>query len=354
MSTDSQVAAAVRAARAFGMTNATLEVISEGLIHHTYKAVSGNFMMVLQQINTQVFPEPEKIISNYLCIHEHLKSKHIFLPQAIPLMDGGYLYADDKHAWRATTYVPDSYTLSAEITPELAYRAAGCFAKYTAALNDLNPKLIQTALADFHNLPWRFLQFDEACRKNAKNRKNDAADLIEGLYKRKHYVDFFTSLNRNLDFPMRLMHCDCKIGNILFDRKTGEAICPVDWDTIMPGYYFSDIGDLIRSTAPSHPEWSADFSSLEIRKEIYHALIEGYLDQAGTFLTQMERQRLHHTGLLMTFMQALRFLTDYLNGDVYYKTAYPDQNLHRAANQFTLLKKLEFFLAQELNYQLTF
>ena len=349
MSTDAS-AAAIKAAEAFGLTNPTLEMISEGLIHRTYKAASGNCILLLQQINTQVFPEPEKIISNYLHIYEHLKSKNIFLPEAVPLPGGKYLYFVNDTIWRAMAYISNSHTLAAHVIPELAFRAARCFAAYAAALHDLNPKFIQPAIPDFHNLAWRFRQFGEACEKDVEQRKKAITHLVDELCARKHYVDFFNSITSTPDYAVRIMHCDCKISNILFSRKTGEAICPVDWDTAMPGYYFSDIGDLIRSTVSSHDESSFDFSSLEIRKEIYHALIEGYL--AGTFLTQMETQHLHHAGLLMTYMQALRFTTDYLNGDVYYKTEYAEQNLHRSLNQFTLLKKLESFLVKELNYQI--
>ncbi len=350
MSTD--VHAAVQAARAFGLVNATLEVISEGLIHHTYKAASGNLTLVLQHINTQVFPHPIRIIGNYLYIYEHVKSKNFFLPRAIRASGGGYLYFDNERVWRAMAYVSNSYTPSANISPELAFRAARCFAEYTAALRDLNPELIHPAIPGFHNLAWRYRQFEEACDKDILKRKKAITHLIDGLRARKHYVDFFNSLPGNPDYPVRIMHCDCKISNILFSKATGQAICPVDWDTAMPGYYFSDLGDLIRSAAPSHNESSTDFSSLEIRKEIYHTLTEGYLALAGTFLTQAEIQHLHHAGLLMIYMQALRFTTDYLNGDAYYKIVYPEQNLHRAVNQFTLLKKLESFLAQELNYRI--
>lgn len=353
MSIDDKDAEAIRAAETFGLAGAKPEVISEGLIHRTFRAVTGNFSLLLQQINTQVFPYPEKIISNYLHINNHLKSKEIFLPEAIPASGNHYLYFEGKNVWRAFTYVPDAYSPSAEdLTPELAFRAAACFAKYTAALSDLNINLIQPALPDFHNLQWRYLQFEEAYERDAFCRKENLDYLNSRLRQRKFYVAFYQSFAGNRNFPVRIMHCDCKISNLLFDRNTAQAICPVDWDTVMPGWYFSDLGDLIRSTVSAVPESGTDFLSLHIRKEIYEALTEGYLSHASCYLTPQEKNYLHHAGLLMTYMQALRFATDYLNGDVYYKTTHPEQNLHRAMNQLSLLEKLESFLLTELNYRI--
>ncbi|MCX7637180.1 MAG: aminoglycoside phosphotransferase family protein [Cyclobacteriaceae bacterium] len=338
-----------QAAEAFGLKDAGLQVISEGLIHQTFRATAGTTSLLLQQINTQVFTKPELLISNYLHICHHLKSKNMFLPEAVPSLSGNYLYFSNRTVWRATAYLPDTFTVSTHLTPDLAFRAAACFARYLAALSDLNPNLIQPAISDFHNLRNRYLIFEKSCERDSANRKMKILFLIDGLRSRCQYVRFFDSLAGNSGFVLRIMHCDCKISNILFDRNTHQAVCPVDWDTAMPGYFFSDIGDLIRSTVSALPESSPDFTLLEIRKDIYHALTSGYLSHAAGLLTETEKQYLHYAGLLMTYMQALRFTTDYLNGDVYYKTTYPDQNLHRAMNQLTLLEKLEAFITFEMN-----
>ena len=146
------------------------------------------------------------------------------------------------------------------------------------------------------------------------------------------------------------MHHDCKLSNILFHKKSGEAICPIDLDTLMPGYYFSDLGDMVRSMVPSVDEGEKDVEKLFVRRDVYQALVEGYMEGMENGLTEKEKKYLHHSGLLMIYMQALRFLTDYLKGDVYYKTTYDNQNYYRALNQFTLLVKLEELLLQTYRY----
>jgi hypothetical protein len=143
------------------------------------------------------------------------------------------------------------------------------------------------------------------------------------------------------------MHHDCKIGNILFDISTREVICPIDLDTIMPGKYFSDLGDMIRTMACTVDENSRDWEHIDVRPEFYEAIVDGYLHGIGNELMEAERENIHKSGLLMTYMQTLRFVTDFLQGDTYYKTTYPEQNLNRALNQLVLLEKLEDFLAEK-------
>jgi Ser/Thr protein kinase RdoA (MazF antagonist) len=141
------------------------------------------------------------------------------------------------------------------------------------------------------------------------------------------------------------MHHDAKIANVLFSNKTGKVICAVDFDTVMPGYFFSDLGDMIRSMVCSEDENSLHFNKIKIRKVFYEAIVSGYLMKMGKQLTDAEKKHIHYAGLLMIYMQAFRFLTDYLNGDVYYKINYPEHNFERAKNQLTLLQRLEDFLA---------
>lgn len=145
------------------------------------------------------------------------------------------------------------------------------------------------------------------------------------------------------------MHHDAKISNVLFSNKTGKVVCLVDFDTVMPGYFFSDLGDMIRSMVCPEDETSTKFSNICIRKEFYEAIVTGYLDVIGKELTESEKKYIHYSGLLMIYMQSLRFLADYLNGDVYYQITYPDQNFDRAKNQLILLQRLEDFLGT--NYQ---
>ena len=168
--------------------------------------------------------------------------------------------------------------------------------------------------------------------------------LIASFRERKWLVDFYASIKSNPLYPDRVMHHDCKISNILFDQSSGEVICPVDLDTLMPGKFFSDLGDMIRSMACSEQENSRNWEKINIKPAFYMAILEGYLEKTNEILTKEERNHIHYSGLIMIYMQGIRFLADYLGGDRYYKTTYEDENLNRALNQLILLERLEEFL----------
>jgi thiamine kinase-like enzyme len=178
-------------------------------------------------------------------------------------------------------------------------------------------------------------------QKNNIERREKARELIAELKQRKQYDDFYNSLADSSDYPKRVMHHDAKIANILFSKTTGKVICPIDFDTTMARFFFSDLGDMIRSMACSHDETSIDFENITIRKEFYDAIVDGYLSVMDKYLTASEKKNIHYAGIIIIYMQALRFMTDYLNGNIYYKTTYPEQNFDRTKNQLVLLKALE-------------
>ncbi|MCK6616063.1 MAG: aminoglycoside phosphotransferase family protein [Cyclobacteriaceae bacterium] len=340
-----------RAAQAFEYNQPELELLTSGLIHNTYKVTEGDKAIVLQQINTAVFTEPQKIVSNYKILFDHLNKKTSFrIPEPVQTTTGDFLYTDDGgRIWRATQFIPNSYIENSNMPPEQAYKAAHCFGAFSNALADLDTQSIETVIPGFHNLIWRYEQFENALPKAISERLARAKTIIEGLQSRKWLVEFYNALKTNPEFRLRIMHHDCKVSNILFDVKTKNPICPIDLDTVMPGYFFSDIGDLVRSVAGNVSETAPHVDSLQIRKPYYDALISGYLAGLGNSFTQTETQFIHHAGLLMIYMQCLRFTTDYLSGDVYYKVAYPEQNFHRSNNQFHLLLRLEAFLADRIS-----
>ncbi|MGC4039158.1 MAG: phosphotransferase, partial [Chitinophagaceae bacterium] len=166
------------------------------------------------------------------------------------------------------------------------------------------------------------------------------------------YKDFYNRITQSADFPIRVMHHDAKIANVLFDAKTGRVICAIDFDTTMPGYFFSDLGDMIRSMACSSDEHNTDFVNLHIRKDFYKAIVNGYLEVMNNYLTSEEKKYIHSAGLIMIYMQAVRFIADYLNNDTYYQISYAEQNFDRGLNQITLLKDLEHFLSEEYHFSL--
>ena len=333
-------------ASGFGVQDAKVEPLGNGLIHHTYLAGHNGRAIVLQQINTNVFADPQALIGNYLAIYAHLE-KHgsIKIPAPVCAVDGSWLLlSDDNKSWRATEYIQNSYTPGSIENAKTAYTAASCFGKFTRSLAGMNLRDLKVLLADFHDLSYRYDQFEDVVANTQGMRLMRATHVIAELRQRKYLVDFYASIRNNHEFPVRLMHHDCKINNILFDAHTNEVICPIDLDTIMPGKYFSDIGDMIRTMACTVDENSRDWEYIDIRPEFYDAIVQGYLDGIGNELTNEEREQVHKSGLIMTYMQTLRFVTDFLQDDVYYRTGYPEQNLNRALNQLILLEKLEDFL----------
>lgn len=344
-----------KAAFYFGLAEPVyLTALSSGLIHQTYHVWNQQDTrgIVLQQLNNVVFQEPQKIIDNYCVVYNHLqRTKQLAIPEPLRTTTGEWLWCDaDGMSWRANAYVPESYTETLPITAEKARKAARSFAKLTQALSTLEIKTLAEVIPGFHNLTLRFAQFQNSLKDGIKERLELARPQIEQLLERRHYVDFFQRISTEDDFRRRIMHHDCKLSNILFHHQTAEAICPIDMDTLMPGYYFSDLGDMVRSMASSVDEAEKDREKISIRSDVYEALVAGYLAGMGEVLSTTERRYIHHSGLLMTYMQALRFLTDYVMGDVYYKTTYANQNYDRALNQLTLLIKLEEFLLQTYHY----
>lgn len=344
------------AARVFGINYPTIDVLHSGLIHNTYKVWEGKRAIVLQHINAVVFTEPEKIIRNYQKVFDHLAQKNnLKISTPVPSLHDDFLWED--HAgqfWRATEFIPDSYVETSSISVSQTFKAAKCFGEFARAVSELAPNSLGIVIPGFHDLNWRFEQFQQALQHGDPTRIKKAVHLIEGVRHRKWLVDFYNDLKHNPDFKVRIMHHDCKISNILFHHETQNPICPIDLDTVMPGYYFSDIGDLIRSLAGSIGESSTDVQSLTIRKPYYDAIITGYCEGIGNTFTPSELRFIHHAGLLMIYMQGLRFLTDYLSGDIYYKVSHPEQNFDRSENQFKLLTKLEEFLLELGNPPLTF
>jgi Ser/Thr protein kinase RdoA (MazF antagonist) len=267
--------------------------------------------------------------------------------------EGGLLFIDEeKNYWRATTFVNHSYSPMNAANEEAAYTVAKSFAGFTRSLSGLDIHKLKQIIPDFHNLSFRYYQFENAIANAPAKRLLKSTHIIAQLRQRKPLVAFYDSIiNDSADYPERVMHHDCKINNILFDIVTNEVICPVDLDTTMPGKFFSDIGDMIRTMACSVDENSKQWEDIFIRPSFYQAILKGYLEGAGDIFTDEEKKNIHYSGLILTYMQSLRFVTDFLNGDIYYKISYPEQNLNRALNQLILLEKLEEFLETTFSFE---
>lgn len=333
-------------------TPISVELLGNGLIHQTFKAkneIDGK-AIVLQAINTNVFRNPGDIVLNYLKIYEHLQNNKngIGIPAPIAAGGGHLIWQDEENnSWRATEFISHSYSPLIADTEKAAYTVAKSFACFTHALAAIDIENLKEIIPGFHNLSFRYKQFEDAITASSQNLLLKSTHIIAELRQRKELVDFYERIKSDAGYPTRVMHHDCKISNILFDQKTNRVICPVDLDTVMPGKFFSDVGDMIRSMACTVDENSNEWEAINIRPAFYRAILNGYIEGIGNIFTEEEKMNIHYSGLMLIYMQALRFLTDFLNGDVYYKTDYPEQNLNRALNQLILLERLETFLKKE-------
>lgn len=339
----------VEAALQFGKGKPYIEILKGGLIHHTYKISydEQDEQVVLQCINQTMFHHPEDIVHNYQLIYQAVHGKNgITIPPLIPVRDGQLFYIDaQQQFWRAVRFVKNSYTASVPQDAAAARLTADCFAHFTSALASVKLDDLKPVIPRFHDLAMRYDQFEQAVTTATQKRLLTATHVIAELRQRHHLVDFYNEIQKNPDqYKLRVMHHDCKLSNILLDVNTHQAICPVDLDTVMPGLFFSDLGDMIRSMACTLDENNTSWEAITIRPDFYEAIVAGYLCGIGGQLTEAEQQNIHKAGLMMVYMQALRFIADHLNNDVYYRISYPEQNLNRALNQLLLLERLEEYL----------
>jgi hypothetical protein len=340
------------AAAHFGHTPHSIVPLNDGLIHHTYKVTfTGDRPIVLQCINRGTFAYPENIIYNYLLLSEHLsKAGKTHIPPLVPADNGEWFWIDSQNNfWRATAYENNSSILPFPQTPLDAWTAARCFGKFTRDLDDLDVSKFKVIIPGFHDLRRRYEQFEDAVNQADIKRLLRATHVIAELRQFKATLHIYNKVLSDPAFKIRVMHHDCKMSNILFNTATKAVIGPIDLDTVMPGHFFSDIGDLIRSMAGTVDENSTQWEAIDIRKDFYEAIINGYLEGTGDAFTKAERENIHWAGIFMIYMQCLRFVTDYLNNDIYYNITYPEQNLNRALNQLLLLERLSEYKQNELD-----
>lgn len=336
--------------------NVIIEPIGNGLINDSWKIVTvNNGNIFLQRINKNVFHEPQLVQANYIQLWKYAKTanKGLLMPDPVFCNTQKSLHTDPSgNYWRAFYFIPESKTCPVAETAMQAWATAKTFGQFTAAFSHMDTSLLHEVISNFHNLSLRYRQFETSLQSRSGERLARASSLIADLMKREHYKTLYERIRTSPgEFPLRVMHHDAKISNILFQERTGNVICPVDYDTVMPGHYFSDLGDMIRSMVSPEDEKSTHYENIEVRKDFYNGIINGYLETMDDQLTSSEKKHLHFSGILMTYMQALRFLTDYLDGDTYYHIDYTEQNFDRALNQLVLLQKLELFLSEKINFQ---
>ncbi len=329
-------------AHAFGWKDYRYTTVSSGLINTTGKIESDAAFFLLQQVNTSVFPYPQLIDDNLRILNDYLKQNHPgYLFTAPVAMPGGKTLLElDNCFYRVFPWVNGSHTLEVVSQAEQAYEAAQQFGLFTALLREFRTEKLQESLPDFHNLSLRFYQFSEAVRNGLGERKKESAEAIRFLEAQKGIVKRYEAYIQHLEARLRVTHHDTKISNVLFDVD-GKGLCVIDLDTVMPGHFTSDVGDMFRTYVCPVSEEENDLDKVMVRKEIVTAIEKGYLKAMAGELSDFEKDHFYFGGEMLIYMQAIRFLADYLVGNVYYKCSYADQNLVRAKNQIRLLERFQ-------------
>jgi Ser/Thr protein kinase RdoA (MazF antagonist) len=320
----------------------SIRVFGTGLINHTWKITAAGKDFILQRINDKVFEHPFFIAENiarlgaYLSLH----SPGYLFVQSIPTLDNESLVFSQEHGYfRLSPFVAGSRTYDVAETSDLAFEAASQFGKFTRLLADFPASCLHSTLPDFHNLSLRQHHFEDALQHGNRSRISQAEELIRQIGSFHPIVAEFGIIRNNPDFRLRVTHHDTKISNVLFDDN-GKGLCVIDLDTVMPGYFISDLGDMLRTYLSPVSEEEKDFSRICIREDYFEAIVGGYLAEMGSELTAAESSHIVYAGKFMIYMQAIRFLTDHLNDDIYYGAKYEGHNLVRASNQVTLLQRL--------------
>lgn len=325
----------------FGIANTQAEPHGTGLINNTWKVSARNAHYILQRINENIFKNPSDIEHNIHQIAEYLQQDHTgyLFVKPVATKDGKEMVHHPHGYYRVFPFIKDSYTVDVAASPQQAFEAARQFGLFTKMLSGFPVSTLKTTIPDFHNLSLRVQQFEDTFTTGNPARLQPSAKAIQFIVEHNDIVKKFETIQNDKDFKLRVTHHDTKISNVLFN-KDGKGLCIIDLDTVMPGYFISDVGDMMRTYLSPVSEEEKDFSKIEIREDFFKAIFEGYLQEMKNELSAAELKHFVYAGKFMIYMQAVRFLTDHLNNDKYYGVAYEDQNFVRANNQITLLQRV--------------
>ena len=315
--------------------------INTGWINSTYEIDNQGKKYILQKINTKVFPNPDIISTNIQLISSHLKSKKYpkQIIEIIPDLQGNLLPRENDEIWRLTSFISNSICFDKVESSEQAFEAAKTVSEFHSYLVDFDINQIFPSIEGFLDYKKRIDDFNKALRNAPEERlqesKNEINYILDNLSKVKEYLA--------IDFPKRVVHADAKLGNFLFDKKNySQAIALIDWDTIMPGNILCDFGDMIRTYSNLKEEDDPNPEKL-FEPDYYKAVKNGFLEHLKYDLRPIEIENMDFVAYIVIYIQAVRFLSDYLNNDIYYSISYPKQNLNRTINQINLLKALTKF-----------
>ena len=330
-------------------TVSEIKPLGNGLINDTYKVTTVEADApdyVLQRINDSIFTDVDLLQNNIEEVTHHIREQLVkegaddIDRKVLTFVktDEGKTYIKDgkNQYWRISVFIPNAITMDV-VTPETSYHAGKAFGKFEAQVADVTDRLGET-IPDFHNMELRRDQLRQAVKEDRAGRAEGVKDFIADIEKYMDEMCLCQCLFREGKLKKHVCHCDTKVNNMMFDQE-GHVLCVIDLDTVMPSLFVSDYGDFLRTAANTIAEDSPEFDKINFRMDIFEAFTRGYIESASSFLSPLEISLLPHAAELFPYMQAVRFLWDYLNGDHYWKCKYPEHNLVRAQNQWHLFLK---------------
>lgn len=320
-----------------------------GHINDTY-IIDSTPRYILQKINTDVFKNPEQLMANIKAVTEFLQEKirksggnpDRETLSLINTIEGESFYkAPSGECFRLYKFIDNTKSYELVENPSQFYNAAKAFGKFQKMLDDYPAEKLYEVIPRFHDTRKRFEDFKVAVEENKAKRKDAVNEEIEFALDREKYVDIVIELLKNGELPLRVTHNDTKLNNVLLDEDTGEGVCVIDLDTVMPGSMLYDFGDALRFGASTGSEDEKDLDKIWFDLNLFKMFARGFLEEVGDTITEKELELLPFSAILMTYECGIRFLADHLNGDTYFKIDYEGHNLDRARTQFKLIFDME-------------
>ncbi len=326
-----------------------IEQIPNGHINLTYRVRIGGRDYILQRINTDIFKDPDGLINNIALVTEFLRKKIIEgngdadreTLTLIKTLDGKYAHSDETGFYRLYLFITDATCYNKAEKAGMFGESAKAFGRFQNILAEFDAKQLSETIKDFHNTPVRFNNLVKAIEANKAGRAEECAAEIEFYLARKEFCSTITDRLADGRLPTRVTHNDTKLNNVMIDNASGCGICVIDLDTVMPGSMLYDFGDSIRFGASSAAEDEKDLNKVYCVPELYDEYVSGFLSEMKDSITDEEIKLLHDGAIMMTLECGMRFLTDYLEGDTYFRTHYAGQNLDRTRTQMKLVQDME-------------
>ncbi len=338
----------------FSITGQIRNVVpyGSGHIHDTFRVTTDTTEYLLQHVNQHVFKDVKDLTANIIKTSDYLNKKMVASKEVmqtlhpVPSVTLEYFYIDKSGSfWRMFNFIENSRSINRVENPEIAFEGGKAYGWFLKMLSDFPAQSLKETIPRFHDIYSRLDNFRNSVRLDVRRRVNFVQDEQKFIETRAGEMVLVHQLGKEGKIPLRVTHNDTKINNVLFNEEN-KGICVIDLDTVMPGYVHFDFGDAIRTFTNTANEDEKDLQTVSFDTEIYKAFAHGFLSETKSILNQTEIETLAFSAKLMTFIIGLRFLTDYLDGDVYYKTNYPEHNLTRARVQFKLLQSMESHFAE--------